>query len=172
MSDGKQKLNASQRLETLEVNMQEVSMYLNNMARDLQIIKEAIKLLGNKLDAVQRSAGISNDSVAELMMENNANELKEKVNGFIAQGVLVGSEAASSAGFIVGKELGDDGKVVNQRVQFAVAGMNPDLQAKVVGAKPGDVITFSEDTLKLEVTEVYEIVPPKQEEAPEAPAEA
>src|SRR5262249_52250098 len=89
MSNGNnKKLNASQRLETLEVNVQELLMYLNNMARDMQIIKEAIKLLGNKADAIQKAAGISDETVAALMIENNINELKDKVDGFVKQGVL------------------------------------------------------------------------------------
>lgn len=168
------KLNASQRLETLEVNMQEVSMFLNNLARDNQILREAVKLLGNKADAIQKSAGITDDQVAALMIENNANELKEKVDGFLTQGVLKSSETVDQQSFLVGKEVDDEGKVVNKRIQFAVGALQPELQSKLIGAKAGDLVQFTEGTLKLEISEIYAIVTPEQpkEDAPEAAPEA
>src|SRR4051812_43627604 len=120
---GPKKLNASQRLETLEVNVQEIAMYANNMNRDIQMIKEAIKLLGNKTDAVQKGAGVTDETVVSLMIENNVKELKGKVEAFVNQGVLKASEAIDENSFVVVKELNDDGTVANKRAQFAVAAL-------------------------------------------------
>lgn len=161
------KLNASQRLEKLEYNMDEVSMHLNNMSRDILMLKEAIKLMGNKVDAIAKAAQISNETIDILMVQNNIDELKEKVDGFISQGVLVPSEAITASSFAIGQEVDDDGKVPNPRVQFAVGALNPEMQEKLIGAKVGDKVSFSEGTLKFEVTEIYEIVAPKAPETVE-----
>lgn len=163
------KLNASQRLDTAEVNIQELTSYLSNMARDISIMKEAIKLLGNKLDAVQRASNVTDDSVSMLMMENNANELKEKVDNFIAQGILVATEIATEQSFMVGKEVDDTGKVVNTRIQFATGALTAEVRDKLIGSKVGDLVSFTEGTLKLEVNEIYSIVTPQ--ETPQVPSE-
>lgn len=162
MTTEKKKLNASQRLDTAEVNIQELSGYLSNMARDLAVVKEAIKLLGNKLDAVQRASNVTDDSVSMLMMENNANELKEKVDSYVQQGLLVASEVATEQSFMVGKEVDDTGKVINTRIQFATGALTQEVRDKLIGSKVGDLVKFSEGTLKLEVNEIYSIVAPQE----------
>lgn len=169
MSEQKaKKPNASQRLETVEVNVQELLAYLNNLSRDFQVMREAVKLLGNKLDAVQQATGVTDDQVAALMIQNNVKELQEKVQGYVDQGTLVKSEESNERSFLVGKEIDDDGKVLNERVQFAAGAMRDELRAKVMGKKVGDKVQFSEGTLSLEITEIYEIKPPS---APEATTE-
>lgn len=151
------KLNASQRLETLETNMQEVSMYLNNMARDLSVVKQAIKLLGNKLDAVTKLAGLSDDQISEIMIDNNVQELKEKVDGFITQGILTPGVLVTEKSFVVGYEIDTDDKVANKRLQFSVSALNPDLREKLIGASVGSTVTFREDALRYVVSEIYDI---------------
>lgn len=169
MSGQEKKLNASQRLETLEVQNQELVAAFNNMARDFQIMREAIKLMGNKLDAVQKAAGVSDDQVSALMIDNNAAELKEKVDGFVAQGVLQAAESVTEQTFLVGQEVNDDGAVVNKRIQFATGALKPELREKLLGCKVGDKVQFSEGTLLLEINEIYAIVSP---EAPQTADEA
>lgn len=170
MSEQK-KLNASQRLETLETNMQEVSMYLNNMARDLSLIKEAIKLLGNKTSALQSAAGITDDQISVGMIANNVIELKEKVDGFVANGTMTATDVVEENCFIVGKEENEDGTVANPRVQFMVSALQPELRAKILGAKTGEKIQFSEGTLLVALDEIYSVsVPKAAQEAVEAQA--
>lgn len=167
MTETKPKLNASQRLETLEVNVQELLMYMNNMARDLNILREAIKLLGNKTDAIQKASNISDDTVVSLMIDNNAKELEEKVSDFVSQGVLQTSETIDENSFVVVKELNDDGTVANKRAQFVVGALK-EHKDKLMGLKVGDTTKLSEGTMSLQIDEVYTIVPPPVD----APAEA
>lgn len=166
MSENQQpkKLNATQRLEVLERQNQEINMYLNGFARDIELIKQAIKLLGNKVDAIQKAALISDDQVAAGMIANNIKELKDKVDGFLKTGNLTSTESVTEKSFVVGKELNDDDSVANERIQFAVGALQPDLKEKLVGSKVGDKVKFSEGTLRLELCEVYDIVVPKSEE--------
>lgn len=167
MSDKKR--NASQRIEDLEQALMAAYQTLNQMAGDLSTIKEAIKLLGNKSDAVAKAAGLSDDVISAIMVDNNVAELKSKTDNLVTSGVLSTVESIAADSFVIGKEVDDDGKVVNPRLQFALSSLNQDLQDKLVGAKVGDVVTLQEGKLKLEVMEVYKIA--TQESAPVATEE-
>lgn len=162
----KPKLNASQRLETLEVNVQELLMHLNSLAQDNLMFREFAKLMGSKVAVMQRLAGISDDVIAAGMLENSINDLKKIVDDFIARGVMVASDVVTETTFVVGKELTAEGEVTDVRKQFAVGKSNDLVRSKIIGAKVGDLVVFSEDTLNFIVEEIYEIVMPKVEEAP------
>lgn len=159
------KRTATQRLEDLENMMMNMFHTADNMARDIITLKEAVKLLGNKVDSIVTllSTGkeVSDDTVADIMMENNSKELKSKVDGLVEQGILVLSDGiVGTRSFVVGRELDDTGQVVNPRIQFALSALPENLQSKVVGSKAGDVVTLEEGKLNLEVLEVYSIETP------------
>lgn len=162
------KKTAAQRIEALENAFMSLYHTADNMARDLLTAKEAIKLLGNKLDAVVKLAKLSDDDIAKLMIENNIDELKGKLKGLVDNGVLSAEEAVQENSFVVGRELDNEGVVVNPRLQFAMKAMPAKTQEKIKGAKPGDVITIEEGKLRFEVLESYKINPPPA--APEAGA--
>jgi hypothetical protein len=137
------------------------------MARDLMMVKEALKLLGNKVDAIAKATGTTDEQLSAIMIANNVAELKTKVDNLVAQGVLVASDIVTSSSFLVGKEQDDDGKIVNPRLQFAISALGEELKAKMVGAKVGDVLTLTEGKLKFEVSEIYQVqTVEKTEEAP------
>lgn len=166
------KRTATQRIEDLERALMSLYQTADNMARDLMTIKDAIKLLGNKLDAVVQASErgtVNNDVVAAIMVENNVSELKSKVDNLVAQGILAAEEAITDKSFVVGREVDSEGKVVNPRLQFTMGALPPETSAKLVGGMPGQVITLQEDKLKFEVLETYAIQTPKASE--EAPAE-
>ena len=170
------KRTASQRIDDMERGLMALYQTADNMARDLMTIKEAIKLLGNKLDSVvkatQRGEALNDETIAKIMVENNIEELKEKVTNLVGQGVLVATEEVTAQSFVVGRELGDDGSVANPRMQFVVSALNPDVRDKFPGAKVGQILTLQEGKWKFEVLEAYNIVTPQapQAAAPEAAA--
>lgn len=166
---GSNKRNAAQRIEDLEQALMSLYQTANNMASDLTTVKEAIKLLGNKLDSVVKATGITDDQVSALMIENNVAELKSKVDGLVTQGILIATEETAANSFVVGKEVDDDGAVVNPRLQFSLTALQPELRDKLVGSKVGDVVTLQEGKLKLEVLEIYSVQ--GAEVAPEPSAE-
>jgi hypothetical protein len=173
MSDKKQR-SATQRIEDLETGLMSLYQTADNMARDLLMVKDAIKLLGNKVDALVKAAerGTVNDAVvAAIMVENNVEELKKKVDTLVAQGILASEEKVTQTSFVVGREIDSDGKVVNPRLQFTMGALQPEIREKILGGMPGQVITLQEDKLKFEVLETYAIQTPKAPEA-EAPSEA
>ena len=165
------KRTASQRIEDLERGVMSFYQTLDNMARDLQTIKDAIKLLGNKLDSVVKASAngekITDEVISRIMIENNVEELKRKVTDLVTQGILAASDEVKANSFVVGRELSDDGKVQNPRMQFVVSALHPDVKDKFPGAKVGQTLNLQEGKWKFEVLESYDIVTPKQE-APEA----
>ncbi len=166
------KRTASQRIDDLERGLIGMYQTADNMARDLMTMKEALKLLGNKLDAVVKAnnrgnpaSQITDEVISAIMLENNVEELKEKVTKLVQQGILVPSEEVIASSFLVGKEIDDQGKVVNPRLQFTLSSLqSEDLRKKILGAKPGQLLTLEEGKLKLQLDEVYNLQMPKAPE--------
>jgi len=165
------KRTASQKIEDLERAVMSGFQVSNNMARDIMIIKDALKLLGNKVDSImeasQKGLALNDENISKLMLDRNIKELEGKVKNLVDQGILQATEAVGDNTFLVGSENEKGGKVIHPRVQFTFGSLEKELQEKLKGAKAGDIVTFQEDKLRFVVKEVYAIVPPK---APEAPA--
>lgn len=162
---------ASQRIDDLERGVMAMYQAADNIARDVMTLKEAIKLLGNKLDAVvkaaNRGAPMTDETISQIMVENNVAELKSKVTGLVEQGILAPTEDVGLESFVVGREVDAAGEVVNPRMQFVVSALQKPLQEKLNGAKVGQLIEFQEGKLKFEVQEAYSIQSPKAPPAPE-----
>lgn len=169
------KRTASQRIDDMERGLMALYQTADNMARDMMTIKEAIKLLGNKLDSVVKASArgetLSDEVIAKIMVENNVEELKEKVTNLVTQGVLAAEEVVGPNSFVVGREIAEDGSIANPRMQFVVSALAPDVRDKFPGAKAGETLTLQEGKWKFEVQEVYAIQTPQQA-APETQAEA
>ena len=170
--------SASQKITDLENGLIALYQTADNIVRDLQMMKEALKLLGNKVDSVVKAtlAGESptDDVIERIMRENAIEELKQKVLIMQAQGMLSPSEQIAPNSFIVGQDINDQGEIVNHRFQFALYAIQPpELRTKFAGARVGDVLNLQEGKLKFRVMEIYTIQEPKPAEAaPAAPADA
>jgi hypothetical protein len=142
------------------------------------IIKDALKLLGNKVDSImkasQQGLALNDENISKIMLDNNIEELKGKVANLVNQGILAPTDTVGANTFLVGSENEAGGKVVHPRVQFTFGSLEKDLQEALNGKKKGDIVTFKEDKLRFVVQEVYSIVPPKPAPAPTpvAPAPA
>lgn len=165
-----QQRTAAQRLDDLERGLMALYQTADNMARDMGVIKEAIKLLGNKLDAVvkasARGEALNDDVISKIMIENNVEELKNKVTTLVQQGVLVAAEEVTPNSFVVGQELAQDGTVQNPRIQFVVSALQEGVKEKMPGAKVDQILDLEEGKWKFQVLEIYSI------ETPKAPEEA
>lgn len=170
------KRTATQKISDLEGAFLSLMQTADSMARDLQIAKEAIKLLGNKVDAIVKASSsgqsLNDDVISQIMIDNNVEELKQKVTDLVARGVLKAQEKATDNSFVVGREENDKGEIVNPRLQFALGNLpQPSLREKIKAANIGDVINLEEGKLKFVLLETYEIESPKAEAAPAAAAE-
>ena len=169
--------SASQKIQDLENAMIALYQTADNIARDLNTVKDAIKLLGNKIDSIAK-AQLSGEQptdevISRIMTENNIEDLKNKLKVMVAQGILTPTEQIAEDSFIAGADINEAGETVNPRLQFALYAIRPpELQQKFLGARVGDVLNLQEGKLKFKVAEIYQIQKPKPAEAaPVAPAE-
>jgi hypothetical protein len=168
--------SASQKIGDLENALMALYQTADNMARDLMTIKDAIKLLGNKVDSIVKASSsgeaISDEVVGRIMIQNNVEELANKVRVMVASGILESQEQVGSDSFVVGCEQSDDGTTVNPRLQFALSALTPELQEKIKGSKVGDVLTLEKDKLKFKIVETYQIKQPSASVVAAAPSSA
>ena len=162
--------SASQKISDLENALMALYQTANNMASDISTLKEAVKLLGNKVDSIVKASTkgeqITDAVISRIMIENNVEDLTNKVKNMIAQGILAVQEQVSNDSFIVGEETNDQGDIVNPRLQFALMAVQPELREKFVGAKAGDLLTLQEGKLKFRLLETYQIQQPKPQGQP------
>jgi hypothetical protein len=162
------KRSASERIQDLEQGMVGNYQTMDTMTRDIMVIKEAIKLLGNKVDSIvkasERGQPLTDDVLSKIMIENNVEELRGKVTNLVSQGILAPQQTVDDNSFLVGREINDMGEVVNPRLQFALQALQEDMRAKIKGSRPGDIISLQEGKLKFEVMETYSVQPPKAPE--------
>lgn len=165
--------SASQKIGDLENALMSLYQTADNMARDLMNVKEALKLLNNKLESVIKASAageaINDTVISRIMTENNVAELSEKVKVMVVQGIIAPSDQVADDSFLVGSELNDLGEVINPRLQFAVYAIRPEQREKLKGLRVGDTVVMTEGRPKYKVDEIYQIQQPKQPDA--TPAE-
>lgn len=157
---------AGQRLDDLEKGLMQLFQNLDGLFRQSQTQGEAIKLLGNKVDAlaksVQRNETPTDENLSKIMIQNNIDELKAKVDNLIKAQILVPTDIVGKTSFVVGRELeADSDKVINPRLQFALTALQKQVTEKIDGHLVGDIITVEEGKARFEVLEVYNIQNPQ-----------
>jgi len=176
MANPQDKRTASQRIDDLERAVMSIFQVANNMSRENTLIKNALKLLDNKVECMQEASidgeQLTNEVLTRRMKAKELQELKDKVTNLITQGFLVSADAIAEGTFVVGSETEPDaadgtaGKVIHERLQFTLASLEKPIQDKLIGAKAGSVVVFKEDALVFKVQEVYKIVNPTPPAAP------
>jgi FKBP-type peptidyl-prolyl cis-trans isomerase (trigger factor) len=141
----------------------EMELILYNIARENEILKDALQLLHEKLDAViilqNRNLPLNDDNINEAVVEMKENSLKERVTEMLQQGSITPVDTVGEDSLIVSRELNKEGKVENPRLQFLVGRLIDELKSKFVGKKVGDLIQGEESKLDIEIMEVYDLVP-------------
>lgn len=166
---------STERLTDLETTMSQVGQALSSLdplIRDLGGLKEALKLLNNKVDATVKAlnAGLplTDETLNKFMTANNEKELADKVTAMINSGLLTASDTVTNDSFVVINEADPAGTVVNPRMQFLVSALQmEEVRNKLNGAKVGDNIAVGDKGASINILESYTIVIPK---APEAAA--
>jgi regulator of replication initiation timing len=172
------KKTATERLEVLENTANSIIQAIQpvaNMAQDLMSLREAVKLLNNKLDSVVKAinagTALTDENLNAIMTDNNAKELQDKVTKMVSDGLLVTTDTITKDSFVVINEQDGTGKIVNPRMQFLLSALNnEEVRAKLDGAKVGDNIALGDKGGSLNVLEAYSIA--AQQPAPAADAAA
>ena len=181
MSESKPK-TAVQRIEDLETSLVGLYSVNNNMVRDLMLLKDALSLMGKKVDAIVQAINqggeITDQLLSDIMIQKNVDEMKKVVEGAVSDGRLSSGDTVGDASYLVVEQSSPEGKVLNPRLQFGLNVVSDVVKEKLKGSKAGDVLDLG-DSLQTKILEVYTITPPKddseesesQEAAPEsAPA--
>jgi hypothetical protein len=167
---------ATQRLTDAENNVAQAFLTLDIVTNDIKLIKSALKLLDNKLNALIKAnvdgKTVTDDLIDELMLQNNIADLASKVESLVKAGAFTAEEAISENSFVVGQDIGEDGTIFNPRVQFAIRTLAKEKQEKLIGTKVGDSVIFTEEKFSFKVLESYTInraPAPQQPTAPSTP---
>ena len=148
--------------------------YLMKSQGDMALVKDALKLLNKKTEAIIQVAapetGITVDAVSALVIKMNVDDLIAQVAGFVKNGHLAPADEVADNSYLVCEEANAEGAVVNPRIQFPLNSQDQETKEALKGKKAGDTVNFGENKLTAKILEIYSLVEPKAAEA--APAEA
>lgn len=171
-----EKLSPTQRLENVETGFMSLSTTVSQLINDLLIMKDALKLLNSKVNAIVKATNkgdaLTDEVLSKIMMDNEADNLKQRVTDLIDKGLLVSQTVSDANSFYVGHEINDAGEVVNPRLQFGAVIFEKEVQDRLLGAKVGDQIVLADPKVKFVVEEVYGVQMPEsptQAVAPDSP---
>lgn len=175
------KVKATEKLAALEQltmsmarRVGELELVLYTHSRENEILKEALQLINQKLDAVVSlsSAGLAltDDNINLTVISMKEQELKNRVDAYIQEGRLVTAEEIGENSMVVSRESNELGQIENPRLQFLVGRLTDELKSKFIGKKVGDLIKGEDGKLDIEIMEIYNVVEEQenQEEAVEA----
>jgi hypothetical protein len=157
------KLTAAQRIEKLENTTLGVYENFNILANDIDQLRQTVTALAKRLNATIEAGekgGINNDQVNSIIIQENVNELKQKVDFLIEQGILKKSEnnTVGESSFVVGRELDDEKNEINPRIQFAFQTLNEKGKELILDKSIGDLVKNEGNSGCMEITEIYEII--------------
>jgi uncharacterized coiled-coil protein SlyX len=166
MSDNNKKLNAAQRLESLENAMALVDKTIHELFKSVENLRLAGKTLSNKVDSIISASSqgqqINDDIINKIMIENNVSELKERIEKLKASNQIIDGSEIGDMSLMVLREIDPDtNEVANPRVQIAFQLLAEPTKELLKGKKAGDIISMGENKLNIEVLEVYNIVIPE-----------
>jgi len=181
------KPKAGERLEALEIGFLqqsellsntskrtgEMEMIIFNLSRESEILKDALQLIHEKLDAVISLSGdsqpLDSESINNKITEQKVETLKKGIEIGLEKNNIEKTEVVGDKSLIVSRELEKTGEVVNPRLQFMVGRLTPELSARFTGKVVGDLIEGEGDRLNIEIIEIYDFV--EQELSSEEPSE-
>jgi hypothetical protein len=181
MAENKDTRNATQRIEDLEkvasvlyqnqIQAKNATDGLLAMQGDVGLLKDALKLLNKKTEAIIQAAtpesGISVTTVSALVTKLVVAEMADQVAAYVTNGHLTANDEVAANSYLVCEEYHPDGSLANARIQFPLTSQDEPTQTAMKGKKVGDTVSFGPDKFDAKVLEIYTMVEPK---APEVAA--
>jgi hypothetical protein len=151
---------AAARIKNLEDALLGLIKAFNGAVNEQEVIKEALRLLSNKLDStislIRAGQELNDQNISTVMTQNRANKLANDVQAAVQGGVVSPSAIIDANSFVVCRVLNDDGTVQNPRLQFTLASEQA-LAPALLGHKVLDKVTMEGKTGSLEVMEIYTV---------------
>jgi uncharacterized coiled-coil protein SlyX len=140
----------------------ELEMINFNTARENEVLKDALQLLYEKLEAVvsltNSGLALTDDNINEAVVKLKEQSLKEKVDLMVENNQIEATDVVGEDSLIVSRELTKEGEVENPRLQFLVGRLIPELKDKFLDKKVGDLVEGEENKLDIEIMEIYNFV--------------
>ncbi|HEY5236623.1 MAG TPA: hypothetical protein VIJ14_10620 [Rhabdochlamydiaceae bacterium] len=134
---------------------------LTKLGSDMALVRDALKLLNKKTEAIIQVAtpetGITVESVTALVVKMNVEDLKAQVAGYLANGHLTTADTVAGNSYVVCEESNSDGSVANPRIQFRLDSQDEATTAALTGKKAGDTVSFGEGKFGAKILEIYTI---------------
>jgi hypothetical protein len=146
---------------------QEVQDELNNINAKINRIEAVISAVVNVIG--ESSVNTELAALRDGAEAKNVEKQTANVKYLIDSKVLLPIDTVAMNSFVVGVEKLDEGNV-EHRVQFEVAGLNPEVSTKVVGSKVGDTIKNAKSSLV--IREIYDIDAAQAEKTIKPPLDA
>lgn len=140
----------------------EMELIVYNLSRENEIMKEALSLLNEKQTAIvslnNEGKSLSDDNINEKIVSMKELALKNVVDARLESGDIISTDSIGENSLVISRELTEEGKVENPRLQFIVGRLVPELKGKFVGLKAGDLVKGEEGKLDIEIMEIYNFV--------------
>jgi len=147
---------------------------VNEIKGKFQQMEQLVAEMVQYINAIERVFGedkaVTKETLREALLANRVDGQKAEIDSYLKQGMLKASDTVTNLSFVVFQELALDGKVLNPRNQIPINRLNGDVKDKFMGKKVNDLVSLTPDR-NIQLTEIYEIVPPSPPKV-EAPAEA
>jgi hypothetical protein len=176
-----EKLNASQKLESLERTIIELTEKLNekfnNISQQFALVTDEFNKvskdyneLAKRFNAVMKVSdsgkSLSSDAITNAIVEDEVRMLKAQVNEFIEKKIFIPSSSnlIEASSFIVGYLTDKEGNVTNPRFQLMVGSAMMEFQEKVIGKALGSTIKDDQIDQLMVITEIYSINIPSEDQ--------
>jgi hypothetical protein len=170
MGQEQKKVKPSEQIRVLQEQLlatgkrvSQMEMIVYNLSRENEIVKNALQMLHEKLDATITLANggqaLTTENIDKQIVLIREADLKAKIDEQVKSGNMKVVDEVGENSVVVSRELNDDGEVENPRLQFMVGRLSDDLKALYVGKKVGDLIKNEEGKLDVEISEIYDFVP-------------
>lgn len=170
----KKKPTASSRLNAMEEILMEMNNKIIALAGIIDDNKAGSLDLFDKLDQkvisiakrvnATVSATDSAASVEKIIQQNTVKELEDLVKTLLENKVIIndGEGSVVEQSFVIGRHITSEGDEITPRLQFYVGSLAEEEKLKFIGKKVGDLVLSDDDSVSIEITELFLVKNPNQ----------
>jgi len=155
------KITATKRLEALEEAVLGFQQRFLILADEIDKLSAGLMATTKTIDGLLEATK-TREAVNDIIVNENIKEMEQKVKALEEQGVLIKEEgdevAIGERSYVVGRELDQEGNVMNPRIHFAYPSLKDEEKELFLGRKKGEVVMQEADSkVGLEIVEIFSI---------------
>lgn len=141
--------------QTLTLQIASVTMNLNNSIKRNNTLRSELRAM---IEIVSSGETLNIQAINQKIVEANVAELTKRLELLKENNLLLPTDDIQADSFVVAKQTGKNGEIINARMQFLVSTMDEEIQMKILSKKAGETVIFGEDEPDLYIMEVYKTV--------------